>query len=49
MSIKKGGLNKKGKGLSALIDSNGEQPTVNEKIKDSLRMVNISKVEPNKS
>ena len=42
------GLNK-GKGLGALIATNVEKPTVNEKIKDSIVMMNISKVEPNKS
>ena len=42
------GLNK-GKGLGALIATNVEKPTVNEKIKDSIVMMNISKFEPNKS
>ena len=42
------GLNK-GKGLGALIATNVEKPTVNEKIKDNIVMMNISKVEPNKS
>ncbi|MBO4309806.1 MAG: ParB/RepB/Spo0J family partition protein [Lachnospiraceae bacterium] len=40
------GLNK-GKGLAALIDTNVEKPAVNEKLKDSIVMMNISKVEPN--
>ena len=46
--LNKKGLNK-GKGLSALIDTNVEKPQINEKIKDSIVMMNISKVEPNKS
>ena len=47
--LNKKGLNK-GKGLSALIDTNVEKPAaVNEKLKDSIVMVNISKVEPNKT
>ena len=46
--LNKKGLNK-GKGLGALIDTNVEKPQINEKVKDSIVMMNISKVEPNKS
>ncbi len=42
------GLNK-GKGLKKLIDTNVEKPKINEKVKGSIVMVNISKVEPNKN
>jgi ParB family chromosome partitioning protein len=42
------GLNK-GKGLKKLIDTNVEKPSINEKVKGSIVMVNISKVEPNKN
>jgi len=47
MALKKG-LNK-GKGLSVLIDTEVEKPSVNEKIRDNVVMMNISKVEPNRS
>lgn len=46
MALKKG-LNK-GKGLAALIDTEVEKPSINEDVKDSIKMINISKVEPNK-
>lgn len=42
------GLNKD-KGLGFLIDTNVEKPSINEKIKDSIVMMNLSKVVPNKS
>lgn len=47
MALKKG-LNK-GRGLATLIDTEVEQPSVNEAIKDSIVKVNISKVEPNRT
>lgn len=46
MALKRG-LNK-GKGLSALIDTEVEKPAVSEEVKDSIVMMNISKVEPNR-
>ncbi len=47
MALKKG-LNK-GKGLAALIDTEVEKSSVSEEIKDSIVMMNISKVEPNRT
>lgn len=44
---KKNGLNK-AKGLEKLIDTNVEKPVINEKLVNSIQMINISKVEPNK-
>lgn len=46
MALKKG-LNK-GKGLNALIDIEVEKPSISEEVRDSIVMMNISKVEPNK-
>ena len=46
MALKKG-LNK-GKGLNVLIDTEVEKPSISQEIKDSIVMMNISKVEPNK-
>ena len=47
MALKKG-LNK-GRGLSVLIDTETDKPSVSEEVKNSITMLNISKVEPNKS
>ncbi|MCR4648962.1 MAG: ParB/RepB/Spo0J family partition protein [Lachnospiraceae bacterium] len=47
MAVKKGGLNK-GKGLKALIDTSVEKPSVSTDLKDSVVMMNISKIEPNR-
>jgi len=47
MALKKG-LNKS-RGLSVLIDTETDKPSVSEEVKNSITMLNISKVEPNKS
>lgn len=47
MALKKGGLNK-GKGLAALIDTKVDKPSVSAEVKDSIVMMNISKIEPNR-
>lgn len=47
MALKKG-LNK-GKGLAALIDTEVEKSSISEEVRDSIVMMNISKVEPNRT
>ena len=45
---RKAGLNK-GKGLGALIDTEYVKPVISEEVKNSIKMVNIAKVEPNRN